>query len=367
MKPDRSNYEIWLIDWLDGILDQAQVEQLMLFLDENPDIREEADSLALTTLSPEKSLLSGKDSLRKTTSELTTSQIEFLSVAYLENDLSPDNLVDLKQNIGLNCENKTLFESIQKIKLVPSDQEYKLKNQLIKQSAGERALRYSFIVFSAAASIALIILSFIFVPRFISEKKAGFAQNIINNSIKMEPFVVRTEVYYSSPEESVIKNSPVVRSLTTGLLPFSTDTVNTFDNLIFYDSSAIINRVSLPMISRVPVHIKADVKRSLPDYILIASNNNYKEPAYYDDNRSRLSKFLTRTFREKILKEEIINDKPLLPFEIAEAGIEGLNNLLGWNMAVVKTSNEEGELKSIYFSSRVLKFNAPVKNTESTP
>jgi hypothetical protein len=32
-------------------------------------------------------------------------------------------------------------------------------------------------------------------------------------------------------------------------------------------------------------------------------------------------------------------------------------------MALVKTSDEEGELKSFYFSSRVLKFNAPVKKS----
>jgi len=43
MQIDRSNYEIWLIDWLDGKLDDPEVEQLQRFLGDNPDIKEEYD------------------------------------------------------------------------------------------------------------------------------------------------------------------------------------------------------------------------------------------------------------------------------------------------------------------------------------
>ena len=48
MQIDRSNYEIWFIDWLDGNLNSLQVEQLKLFLDQNPDLREELDDLNFT-------------------------------------------------------------------------------------------------------------------------------------------------------------------------------------------------------------------------------------------------------------------------------------------------------------------------------
>jgi hypothetical protein len=33
-------------------------------------------------------------------------------------------------------------------------------------------------------------------------------------------------------------------------------------------------------------------------------------------------------------------------------------------MALVKVSDEQGEMKSLYFSSRLLKINAPVKKDE---
>jgi hypothetical protein len=95
---------------------------------------------------------------------------------------------------------------------------------------------------------------------------------------------------------------------------------------------------------------------------LIASAISFSEPIY-DDERSSLSRFISRTFRAKILKEKKAGDEPLKTYEIAEAGIDGLNKLLGWQMALVKTNDEAGDLKSVYFSSRVLKFNAPVRKT----
>jgi hypothetical protein len=88
------------------------------------------------------------------------------------------------------------------------------------------------------------------------------------------------------------------------------------------------------------------------------------EVAY--DDRSRIGKFIAQTFRDKILKEDTPEDTPLKGYEIAEAGIEGLNKLFGWEMALTRNNDENGDLKSLYFSSRTIKFNAPVKNNEQS-
>jgi hypothetical protein len=67
------------------------------------------------------------------------------------------------------------------------------------------------------------------------------------------------------------------------------------------------------------------------------------------------------------LKENTSKDSPLKGYEIAEAGVTGLNRLLGWEMALVEKNDENGELRSVYFSSKLLKFNAPVKKTDPLP
>ena len=45
MQIDRSNYELWLIDWLDGNLDEVRIKQLQFFLNENPDLKTEAEKI----------------------------------------------------------------------------------------------------------------------------------------------------------------------------------------------------------------------------------------------------------------------------------------------------------------------------------
>ena len=38
---NRSNYEVWFIDYADGQLSPEQVAELLLFLEENPDLKNE--------------------------------------------------------------------------------------------------------------------------------------------------------------------------------------------------------------------------------------------------------------------------------------------------------------------------------------
>ena len=88
MKIDRSNYEIWLIDWLDGNLSGTDIEELQLFLKKNPDLNDEVEELNTVRLSSLTDSYSLKNQLKKTTADLTGAHIEYLSAAYLEGDLS---------------------------------------------------------------------------------------------------------------------------------------------------------------------------------------------------------------------------------------------------------------------------------------
>ena len=67
------------------------------------------------------------------------------------------------------------------------------------------------------------------------------------------------------------------------------------------------------------------------------------------------------------MKENVYDNSPLKSYEIAEAGISGLNKLLGWQMALSTSNDENGDVKSVYFSSKMLKFNVPVKKNTVSP
>ena len=66
MKINRNNYEAFLIDFLDGTLDAVLVAELMLFLEANPDIREEFDGIEDVSLESQNIHFTEKDFLKKT-------------------------------------------------------------------------------------------------------------------------------------------------------------------------------------------------------------------------------------------------------------------------------------------------------------
>jgi hypothetical protein len=364
MEPDRSNYEIWISDWLAGTLSPSQVEQLILFLEKNPDIREEAESMTLTHLSPGQSNMPGKDILRKSADELPPSQIEYLSVAYLENDLTEEQLADLKDNIRLRPENKIVFETVQKIKLSAPENKYKYKSSLKKQTPVQRIVRLSATLLSAAAITGFLVLSIVLIPRHLNERQEKLSGNIIIDTTAVEPFVVMGEILYDQGEEAVVRPEKSPPAEIPAIFPAPEEPGPSTLSLAETDTSQVIFRAALQAISDIPFHIEGGFSERIDDYTLIASNNNFVIPEYQDDERSKLNRFITRIFREKILKEDTSSEDPLKSYEIAGAGIEGLNKLLGWEMALVKTHDETGELRSLYFSSGILKFNAPFKKTK---
>ena len=66
MKIDRNNYEAWLVDYLDGQLTAEQVAELTLFLELNPDLKEDFDLLGEASLTPNPEIgFQAKDSLKK--------------------------------------------------------------------------------------------------------------------------------------------------------------------------------------------------------------------------------------------------------------------------------------------------------------
>jgi len=361
--PDRSNYEIWLIDWLDGKLTERQVMEFTAFLDSNPDIKEEADALSGSCLAPENCTFNQKDNLKKTAAELTSSQIELLSVAYLENDLSPEQLTDLKDSLYHNQNRTQLFDSVQKIKLVPIHNKYKYKNQLKKQVRAGTKRQFYLLGLSVAATIALLIIGSIFVPRYLSGRLDLASENLISRSVDIKPFIVRTRTFYANQEISLFSHSKNIVLEKPTQINAAGDTAVISGLSVVPDSLPLRRGLLNYAISSIPVIAVVDLEIEIPFDYLVISYILPPEPMY-DYERSRLRKFIARTFRERVLREENVNESPLKPYEIARAGVDGLNKLLGWEMAIVETNDKAGDLKSVYFSSRVLKFNAPVRKSE---
>ena len=361
MKPDRSNYEIWFTDLLDGNLSEKQVEELKVFLKENPDLNEELNGLTLITLNPPDFTFSGKKDLGKSPESLSEEQFEYLCIANLENDLTPRQKAEMNEIIGRDEMKRKSFERIQNLKLKPLPVSFSGKSSVKKLTIGQKIFRLSAIGLSAAATIALIVFIFLLAPVNSKRGIQQIAQDITPDTLIIESRqgIVSGKAEAKTAGKSIkpiIKKSIPEISVSEVPVPLAekidreiTDSVSLFQRA----EPVVILKVAIPENTITAFRPEANA--------ILTFDPGYIPPLI--DYRSNVQIFLARIFHEKIMKDTKAGTRPVESYEIAQAGIKGLNKLFGWEIALHKNTDENGDIRSYNFNSRLLKFNAPVKKS----
>jgi hypothetical protein len=357
MKINRENYEIWFIDWLDNNLSPEDVEELEFFLEQNQDLREEFSKLTDIKLEPSSLIYSGKDRLKKTAGELSSSQFEYLCAAYVGNDLSKQQEADLEEMTKDDQEKSKTLDLFRQTRVIPPKVVFKNKKQLLKRTIEQKIIRFSKFALSAAAIAALVLISHPFRPEPLIDTISNTALNSTQSNNVTPPAFSGRE----NEEESihVKKEAPSVENekMTAESSPLT-------DRGIVRDSISKSPDREQIAIRQIELKDIAIIEYETLPAFLAASPQFTPPPA--EDDQSKIGKFLAKNFREKIMKQDLPDDSPLKSYEVAEAGITGLNKLFGWDMALTLNSDENGEPSSVHFNSRMLKFNTPVKKSSSS-
>lgn len=100
----RENYEIYIIDYLDGTLTDEQSKSLMEFLRANPDLQEEFELIKDVELPNENIIFNDKKSLKKSFKQfpITEETIDEWSIAALENELTADEINQFEKALSKN-------------------------------------------------------------------------------------------------------------------------------------------------------------------------------------------------------------------------------------------------------------------------
>ncbi len=154
MKITRHNYETFLIDHIDGNLDAETRKELLLFLEQNPDIKNEFENLEDVTISAGDMKMPGKSELKK--ADETISEFDKRCIAFIENDMSEREKLSFAKESFLNEEKSRTLKIFSLTKLTPDTSIVFPDKESLKKSvpAFRRAWLYTSI--SAAAGILLI-------------------------------------------------------------------------------------------------------------------------------------------------------------------------------------------------------------------
>lgn len=167
-KINRDNYEIFFLDYLDGSLSKDDIDSLLIFLNENLDLKEEFNLFISNniTLKSDKTINFGKKDTLKTSlffnESINLNNYETFFIAYLEGDLSE---IEKKSVLNFLENNPSLiksFEQFEKAILIP-DHSIVYKNKL---SLKHKTKYYRTLSYSLSAIAAVFVLFFLFKTYF---------------------------------------------------------------------------------------------------------------------------------------------------------------------------------------------------------
>jgi hypothetical protein len=187
---NRHNYEAFLLDSIEGRLTAEQQLELDAFMALNPDLVLDLEDLADVTFDPQQTFFQEKASLKRTESDLVPEE-QF--IAYIEQQLSPEEKLDLEKSCDANpvlAKELNLYQST--IAVADTGIVFEDKESL-KRRSKVILFNYRTASFAAAASVVFLIMLYAIWPsktadvRFntyahASERKTGSKIELLANA-----------------------------------------------------------------------------------------------------------------------------------------------------------------------------------------
>lgn len=153
MKITGDNYEVFFLDFLDGNLEEQDMDQFLDFLEQNPDLKDELQSLQQIRLADEQIAFPGRERLYKTQAEETADRENKL-VAYLEGDLDDAGRETLETYLASHPDIQKEYQLFAKTRLIPDGGiQYPDKRKLYRKPASVIVMNW---VARAAAVVLLV-------------------------------------------------------------------------------------------------------------------------------------------------------------------------------------------------------------------
>jgi hypothetical protein len=224
-KINRDNYEIWFVDFKDGLLSPEQIQELNEFLDKHEDLKKEFELWCRENDSISYLVKDNKDSLSENIAiyftplgQINESNYEQKFFEYFEGDLNEDECQDIQTFLNLNPHLEKEFKIHESLTLQPEEEiVFKHKTVLYKKSG---FIVWRKVVLYAAAACFILFIGFGInkynrntveivevSPDTESQKLDIVKSDSVNNSVVID-FDSKTVSQESKMNPIVLKNKP---------------------------------------------------------------------------------------------------------------------------------------------------------------
>ncbi len=384
MKIDRTNYEEFFINYLDGRLTDSEIVDMENFLLRNPDLHEELKGLGNIVLEPDHTGYPDKFNLKQIDLVLpvTSQNFDYFCIASAEGDLNPDQIKGLQQFLMENPGSVDDLDQYTKLYLSPELSLNYPNKFALRKSIFVTYRREMYTAISIAAGIALLAGVYF---GFVKENIALVPDVAVvngNGKAPADTSVVRTADPTPATEKEGKEKSSVKPAKSTKKESAPSETGKPSSNGISFHVDVPVASLETPNESPDKIDEKqllssADIDRNainkflpsvfLPGQDKLAHFKQEQMPREPKATSSRNEYLTVEQFAKQKFSSLVFgkgSGESLSVWNVVTAGIDKVNDITGANLKLEREMGPEGETRALIFDSKLLKINAPVNKDE---
>lgn len=344
---NRSNYESYFIDYIDGNLPDELVNDFLDFLEKNPDLAEELKTVSTISLQPENCSFPDKDALLKADT-LMPDEPEFRAVAYLEGDMAEAEKTHFEAELAINDELLKSMQLLAKTKLLADNSvRFPDKSQLMRKSPKVLYIRIA----QAAAILVLFVSVWALAPwgkkplneQFFAQQEQPKQQPVVTKPENDAQPLQTNPAPAKSPENQTEEQRSVPKA--SQLQPKTTET-----------RRAAAEPDLLAQREAMPTQIKPITQA------IVASAGFEPHKVKMEIEEAAPKSAAKQMSVEQYLAHKLISAPKGETFtlaNVANAGLKAAENLAPDRLNVERS--QQGQLEQINFESRLIAFSIPFK------
>ncbi len=353
---NRNNYESYLIDLMEGNLDARTTGEVMLFLDANPDIKEEFAEFEHVEVEPVELIFKDKSALKQKevlpVGSVSEENYETKFIAYYEHDLTLPERKDVEQFVKLNPDLKNEFVFFGKL-IISKDKSIVFAG---KENLYKRRKAIPLFWISSAAAVLLVLVS---VAGLLKYDVFKLPQPDVNKVAQVVPVISSPDQNDKEKNEELLSPSDNIKTEEVQELPVEEKRAEIQNSVVEPKSKqpprAYAMLEEMPS-SKVNIRLTSDEVYCRFKYRDALARTNAVNP---EKSKSLVGKLIAGLFNKA--KKRIVpvvsegNGEPLVA-QIFDGGARILNDFTGTEANVTKYYDNRGNLIAYKFSGGRLNF-----------